>query len=143
MRSFAPFMSAVIAVLLVPAAQAQRQPTTSLSLSSMRVVYGGTVILSGHVSNRAVGTTISIRGGVRPLDYRLAARKVRVDKLPLVGDRAAAMWTSTAAAGVPAGEPASPTMGCKTQKPQRAVSKSPLGDAVTSNSSVPSKPNCR
>lgn len=69
-RSVVLVCAATAAGLLVAAAQAGRHPTTSLSVSALKVVYGGSVRLSGRVSDRRAGLVVSIlarpftRGGM-------------------------------------------------------------------------------
>jgi hypothetical protein len=48
------------AALAVPTAQARQHPRTSLSVSTLRVVFGGDVTLSGRVSDHRAGTSVSV-----------------------------------------------------------------------------------
>jgi hypothetical protein len=72
MRKVVVSVVAVAAVLLVAAAQASRHPTTTLSGSSMQVINGDGVTLSGRVSDRQSGMDVAILA--RPLNRSSMAR---------------------------------------------------------------------
>ena len=60
MRRFVLLGTAAFAVAMIPIAQAQHHPTTSLGVSSLKVMYGHSVTLSGRVSDRSVGVEVSV-----------------------------------------------------------------------------------
>jgi hypothetical protein len=60
MRTLIVLVTAVAAMSAVAAAQGSRHPTTSLSVSSLKVVYPNGIVLSGTASNRQPGMGISI-----------------------------------------------------------------------------------
>jgi len=60
MRRFVLLGTATFALAMIPMAQAQHHPTTSLAVSSLKVTYGHSVILSGRVSDRSAGVKVSV-----------------------------------------------------------------------------------
>jgi hypothetical protein len=61
MRRFVLLGTAAFAVAMIPMAQAQHHhPTTSLGVSSLKVMYGRSVTLSGRVSDRSPGAKVSV-----------------------------------------------------------------------------------
>src|ERR1041385_5482654 len=72
MRKIVVSVVAVAAVLLVAAAQASRHPTTTLSVSSLQVINGDGVTLSGRISDRMAGMDVSILA--RPFNRGSMAR---------------------------------------------------------------------
>jgi hypothetical protein len=72
MRKVVVSLVAVAAVLLVAAAQASRHPTTTLAVSSLQVIQGDGVTLSGRISDRQAGMDVSILA--RPFNRGSMAR---------------------------------------------------------------------
>jgi hypothetical protein len=60
MRRFVLPGTAVFAVAMIPIAQAQHHPKTSLAVSSLKVMYGHSVTLSGRVTDRSPGVKVSV-----------------------------------------------------------------------------------
>jgi hypothetical protein len=84
MRKFVLLGTAAFAVAMIPMAQAQHHPTTSLGVSSLKVVYGHPVTLSGRVSDRSAGVTVSVL--TRPFN------RARMDRLATVMTGPGGWW---------------------------------------------------
>src|SRR5919204_3375490 len=66
MRTKFLFLTAFAATLLVTAAATAAQPAVTISLSRPTVVYGGSVTLSGKVSDNKAGESVQVNDKAYP-----------------------------------------------------------------------------